>query len=80
MFPVLEMESQINGHLLKISMYNMTNCYREYYKLSNDIYPAIIRKVFLSEFWFYYIFNWKYLYSTQECETTYVLDSGSGET
>ena len=61
MFAVLEMEPQINGHLLKMSLFNMRNCdffykkqniplNREFYKLSNDIYAAIIKKVLLSEF------------------------------
>ena len=32
----------LNGELLN----------REFYKLLNDIYAAMIRKIFLSEFWF----------------------------
>ena len=64
MFVVLKMEPQINGDLLQMSLYNIRNYQtpfkieyilnislnREFYKLSIDIYTAMIRKVFLSEF------------------------------
>ena len=60
MFAVLDMEPQINGHQLNISLYNIkllnffqkenTPLNREIYKLSIDIYDSIIRKVFLSKF------------------------------
>ena len=60
MFAVLDMEPQINGHQLNISLYNIkllnffqkenTPLNREIYKLSIDIYVSIIRKVFLSKF------------------------------
>ena len=64
MFVVLKMKPQINGDLLQMSLYNIRNYQtafkieyilnislnREFYKLSIDIYTAMIRKVFLSEF------------------------------
>ena len=61
MFVVLEMEPQINRHLLKMSLDNndkLINSFpkqnillnREFYKLSNDIYRVMIGKVFLKEF------------------------------
>ena len=51
MFVVLEMEPQINGHLLKMSLYEkLINSFskqdkllnRQFYKLSNDIYAAMV--------------------------------------
>ena len=63
MIVVLEMEPQINGHLLKMSLYNMKKLIhyfskqnillnREFYKLLNDLYAVITGKVFLCEFRF----------------------------
>ena len=63
MIVVLEMEPQINGRLLKMSLYNMKKLIhsfskqnillnREFYKLLNDLYAVITGKVFLCEFRF----------------------------
>ena len=63
MIVVLEMEPQINGRLLKMSLYNMKKLMhsfskqniflnREFYKLLNDLYAVITGKVFLCEFRF----------------------------
>ena len=63
MIVVLEMEPQINGHLLKMSLYNMKKLIhffskqnillnREFYKLLNDLDAVITEKVFLCEFRF----------------------------